>query len=69
MDQLIKLVTEKAGISETQAKTAVDTVMGFVKDKLPAVGGQLDGLMSGNIGDAAKGLADKLPGGIGNMFK
>ena len=69
MDQLIKLVTEKAGISEAQAKTAVDTVMSFVKDKLPAVGSQLDGLMSGNIGDAAKGLADKLPGGIGNMFK
>ena len=36
MDELIKLVTQKAGISEAQAQQAVETVMGFLKDKLPA---------------------------------
>jgi nucleoid DNA-binding protein len=35
MDDLIKLVAEKTGISPEQAKTAVETVMGFVKEKLP----------------------------------
>lgn len=35
MDQIVKLVTEKTGISETQAKMAVETVTNFLKDKLP----------------------------------
>lgn len=61
MDELIKLVTEKAHISEDQARAAVTTVLDFLKTKLPApVASQIDGLLSGNIGgqlgDAAKGL-------------
>jgi hypothetical protein len=30
------MVTQKIGITEQQAKEAVQTVLGFVKDKLPA---------------------------------
>ena len=36
MDELIKRITEKTGISEDQARTAVTTVSGFLKEKLPA---------------------------------
>ena len=36
MDELVKLVTEKAGISESQAKKAVATVIDFLNDRLPA---------------------------------
>ena len=60
MDQLIKLVADKAGISADQAKAAVDTVLGFLKDKLPApIASQIDGLLSGGagqVGDMVKGL-------------
>ena len=36
MDELIKRITEKTGISEDQARSAVNTVSGFLKEKLPA---------------------------------
>ena len=62
MDELIKLVTQKAGISEAQAKAAVETVLGFLKGKLPApIAGQIDGLLGGK---AAPGL-DALGGLMG----
>ena len=36
MEELIKTVSEKAGINAEQAKTAVNTVMEFIKNKVPA---------------------------------
>ncbi|MBS1550632.1 MAG: hypothetical protein JST15_01020 [Bacteroidetes bacterium] len=66
MDEVIKLVTDKTGISPDQAKSAVETVMGFLKDKLPAgISEQVEGLMSGKdvtggIAGMAKGIKDKL---------
>lgn len=60
MEQLTKMVADKAGISPDQAKSAVDTVLGFLKDKIPGIGGQLDGVMSGNVGGLADVAKDKL---------
>lgn len=60
MEQLIKMVSEKTGISADQAKGAVDTVLGFLKDKIPGIGGQLDGLLSGDLGCLADMAKDKL---------
>ena len=71
MDELIKQVTEKTGISEAQARTAVETVVGFLKDKLPApVAGQVDGVLGGAAG-AVGGLAGQagdMLGGLGGML-
>jgi hypothetical protein len=75
MDELVKQVVERTGISEAQAQTAVTTVLGFLKNKLPEpIAGQLDGLLGGAAG-AAGGLAGGLGGaagdvlgGIGGMF-
>ena len=71
MDELIKQVTSKTGISEDQARTAINTVTGFLKDKLPApIGGQIDNLLSGagsvggGVGDAVGDIASK----VGGMF-
>ncbi len=68
MDELIKRITEKTGISEDQARSAVTTVTGFLKEKLPApIAGQIDNVLSG----AGGGVADKLgdvAGKVGNMF-
>jgi hypothetical protein len=51
-DELVKLVAQKTGISQEQAKMAVTTVLGFLKDKLPApIGGQLEALLSGQTPD------------------
>jgi hypothetical protein len=67
MDELIKRITEKTGISEDQARTAVTTVSGFLKEKLPApLAGQIDNVLSGAGGmtDKAGDLASK----VGGMF-
>jgi len=59
MDELIKKVSEKTGISEDQARTAVTTVLGFLKDKLPApIGGQIDNLMAGGASGEGGGIGD-----------
>jgi hypothetical protein len=64
MDELIKLVSSKVGISEAQAKEAIETVLGFVKDKLPApLAGQIDAVLEGDLGD----LGD-VTGMLGGLF-
>ena len=69
MDSIVKLVAEKTGISESQAKVAVDTVAGYLKTKLPAgVGSQVDSFLGGS-GSSAGGLADGLKDGLGGLFK
>lgn len=35
MQDLIKKLTENAGINEEQAAKAIETVVGFIKEKLP----------------------------------
>ena len=46
MDELIKLVSQRTGIDEGAAKQAVETVIGFLKEKLPApIASQLDGIL------------------------
>jgi hypothetical protein len=58
MDELIKLVVEKTGISEEQARGAVATVVTFLKEKLPApIAGQIDAVLAGSgVSDALKGI-------------
>ena len=60
MDELIKQVVAKTGISEDQARAAVQTVVDYLKGKLPApVAGQVDAVLSGgtpNLGDVGKNL-------------
>ena len=66
MEELIRPVSQKTGISESQAKIAIETVTGSLKDKLPApIAGQIEGIMSGagaapNLGDLTKGLGGLL---------
>ena len=68
MDELIKQVVERTGISESQAQTAVTTVLGFLKNRLPEpLAGQLDGLLGGAAG-AAGGVAGGLAGTAGDVL-
>ncbi len=43
MEELVKLVMEKTGLPEGQARQAVETVIQFLKDRLPEpLAGQVD---------------------------
>ena len=62
MDELIKQVTERTGISEEQARTAVQTVLGYLQNNLPAgISQQLGGLLGGGAGGGG------IPGGVGDL--
>jgi len=69
MDELIKQVTAKAGISEDQARTAVSTVLDFVKARLPApIASQIENAMGGEgggIGGTLGDMASKAGGLLG----
>lgn len=67
MENIIKMVAEKAGISEAQATTAVNAVVSFLKDKMPGgIGNQVDSFLQGggSSGDMMGDLKDK----VGGMF-
>jgi hypothetical protein len=67
MDELIKRVSEKTGISEDQAKSAVATVLGFLKEKLPApIAGQVDNVIGG--GGENAGTASDMAAKVGGLF-
>lgn len=75
MDELIKQVSARAGISEAQAQTAVESVVGFLKERLPApIAGQVDNVLNsqaGAIGSGIDAVSDKagdLLGGLGGML-
>ena len=71
MDELVRQVVERTGISEPQARTAVETVVGFLKERLPApIAGQVDNAVAGSAG-VVGGITDKagdVLGGLGGMF-
>jgi hypothetical protein len=57
MDELVKMITQKTGISEEQAKQAIAQVVEFLKQKLPApIAGQVEGVLKGGMADLSQGL-------------
>ena len=72
MEELIRQVTERAGISEEQARSAVNTVIGYLRTNLPAgLAGPLDSVLGGGAAGAGGSLADQagnLVGGLGGML-
>jgi len=68
METLVKMVAEKTGISEDKARTAVETVVSFLKDKLPSgLALQMDSVLQ-NPGTNVGGLGD-ITGTLGDAFK
>jgi uncharacterized protein (DUF2267 family) len=64
MDELIKQIVAKTGISEAQAKQAIEMTLDFLKEKLPEpMAGQVDAVLSGDTSGLG-GLAS----GLGGMF-
>ena len=65
MNEMIQRVIERTGLPEDKAAAAVQTVVGFLKEKLPApLASQIDSVVGGGNG---AGVADKL-GGVGSSL-
>jgi uncharacterized protein (DUF2267 family) len=66
MDELVKHVSEKTGLSEEMASGAVETVIDYLKERLPQpIAGQIDGVLSGGASGGIGGLAQGLGGMLG----
>jgi len=64
---LVQLIQERTGISEQQAGQAVDVVVDFLKQRLPApLAGQVDGLVKGDI-TQVEGMLGNI-GSLGGFF-
>ena len=62
MDELVNLVAQKTGLSPEMEKTAVTTVLDFLKKKLPApIAGQIDNVLG-------SGSTAGVAGAIGGLF-
>ena len=65
MDELIKQLTTRVGLSPDQARQAADTVLGFVKTRLPGpIASQIDGVIGGKSGGGGFGDIAKDLGGM-----
>jgi hypothetical protein len=74
MNELVNLVVQKTGLSQENAQKAVQTVIDFLKSKLPApIAGQVDaalrGDFSGTTGQAGEMFKGKLGGMMGGGTK
>lgn len=61
MNELIQQVCQRTGLSEDKARQAVDTVIGYLKEKLP-------GPISGQIDSALQGQGGGISGAIGSVL-
>lgn len=75
MEELLKAVTEKTGLPADKAQGAIEAVLAFLKDKLPApIAGQLENFIGGGEEGASSDegglgdLLDKGKGMLGGMF-
>jgi len=63
MDELVKMISKKTGLTEEMSKTVVTMILDFVKQKLPApLAGQIDTVLGGS---ATGGVADAIGGLFG----
>jgi hypothetical protein len=81
MNEMISAVSTRTGLSEDQARSAVDAVLGLLKTRLPApLASHLDSLVGGSAsagadssggevsGTEGEGLASEASAMLGNLF-
>ena len=73
MDELINVVVQKTGLSQDDARKAVEVVINALKSKLPApIASHLDSFLSGGMSGGMGGLegeaSDLLKGKLGGLF-
>ena len=69
MDELIKMLTEKTGLPDDKARVAVETVIGFLKERLPrSVGEQLNTSLSLPAGHGFGEKVKEMAHSVGGVF-
>ena len=69
MDELVKQVAERTGLSEKAAREASEAVLSILKEKLPApIAGQIDNLLTGSTSLDDLGDLGGLAKGLGGLF-
>jgi nucleoid DNA-binding protein len=67
MEELIQAVADKTGISPDQARTAIETIIDHLKDKLPmGLGDKIESFLQN--GSESSSLGDELLGGLKSLF-
>lgn len=67
MEELIQTVADKTGISPDQAKSAIETIIDHLKDKLPmGLGDKIESFLQN--GSESSFLGDELLGGLKSLF-
>lgn len=68
MDELAKVIAEKAGLPADKATAVASVVLEFLKQKLPTgIGGQLEEFLAANAGQAGD-VVSSIAGKIGGML-
>jgi len=73
MDELVNIVVKKTGLSQDDARKAVEAVVSTLKSKLPGpIASHLDSFISGGMSGGMSTLTDEatelLKGKLGNLF-
>ena len=70
MNELVQLVQQKTGLSQEMAEKVVNTVVGYLKTKLPEpMASGLDSLIGGGAGTSPAGDAGNDAGGVMDKAK
>lgn len=70
MDEIVKAVADRTGLSMEQSKMAVQAAMDFMMSKMPeGMGTQLQAMMTGSDMSGAMGDMNKMMGDTGDMGK
>lgn len=69
MDELLKTIQDKTGLPVEKAQDVIETVVGFITDKLPGpIADQVKGFLDGDGGDGGgEGLMDKAKDALGGL--
>lgn len=69
IDELVNRVAERTGLPPEQARTAAETVIGFLKERLPApLAGAVDAATQSDGNETnAEGIANQAQGIFGNL--
>jgi hypothetical protein len=68
MNELIRQIVDKTGISADKAQQVVGVVAGFIKQKFPQFGGQIDSALGTGGGQAAGAKGEDALGDLGSKL-
>ncbi len=69
MNELINQIVEKTGLPADKAQQVLTVVAGFVKQKFPAIGGQIDSVLGTSSGQTGNANANGNPlGDLGSKL-